>query len=162
MDKLWAPWRINYIKNIKKEKGCLLCRIAGDKKRDKENLVFLRTKHSFCVLNNFPYNNGHVMICPSSHKKYLKQLTREEVLDLIDLLIRAQGILEKALSPQGFNIGVNVGKVAGAGVDKHLHIHLVPRWMGDTNFMPVISKTRVISQSLNELYRQLKGNARNA
>lgn len=102
------------------------------------------------------------MICPLSHKKDFRQLTKEELLGLIDLLIAAQGILEKTLVPQGFNIGVNIGKVSGAGVDKHLHIHLVPRWIGDTNFMPVISSSRVISQSLTELYRQLKRRAKNA
>ncbi len=162
MDKLWAPWRINYIRNNKREKGCLLCRLGRNKKRDAENLVFLRNIHAFCVLNKFPYNNGHVMICPLSHKKDFRQLTKEELLGLIDLLIVAQGILEKTLVPQGFNIGVNIGKVSGAGVDKHLHIHLVPRWIGDTNFMPVISGSRVISQSLTELYRQLKRRAKNA
>lgn len=162
MDKLWAPWRINYIRNNKKEKGCLLCRMAKAKQRDNENLVFLRKGKAFCVLNKFPYNNGHVMICPLAHKKDLKYLTRGEVSDLIGLLIEAQGLLDKTLSPQGYNIGINIGKVSGAGVDKHLHIHLVPRWVGDTNFMPVISNTRVISQSLTELYRLLKRRAKNA
>lgn len=156
MKKLWAPWRINYIRQNKVERGCLLCKIASDRKRDKENLVFLREKEAFCVLNKFPYNNGHVMICPTAHKKDLKELTGSEILCLASLIIKTQGFLNKALSPQGFNIGINVGRVSGAGIEKHLHVHIVPRWIGDTNFMPVISDTRVISQSLTELYKQLK------
>ena len=162
MDKLWAPWRIKYIQPKKKEKGCLLCKIAKDKANDKKNLVLLRSKSAFCVFNAFPYNNGHMMICPTAHKRRLQQLSRQEILELTDLLVRTQGLLNSCLHPQGYNIGINLGSCAGAGIAKHLHIHLVPRWRGDTNFMPVISKTKVISQSLEELYRELKKRIKNA
>jgi ATP adenylyltransferase len=130
--------------------------MAKQKTQDAKNLVFLRSEYSFGVLNKFPYTNGHAMICPNSHKKELKDLEAVEMLDLLKLLTRVQKRLNKILSPQGYNIGINVGSCAGAGIRKHLHMHLVPRWKGDTNFMPILSGTKVVSQSLKELYRQLK------
>jgi ATP adenylyltransferase len=162
MDKLWAPWRISYIRKSKKEKGCLLCKIVKLKFKDNQNLVVLRSKFSISILNKFPYNNGHLMICPKAHKKDFKQLSQTEILDLMNLLVKSQKLLDAVLSPQGYNIGSNLGTVAGAGIDKHLHIHIVPRWKGDTNFMPVTSKTKVVSQSLEELLRQLRKKIQNA
>lgn len=162
MDKLWAPWRIKYIQQKRKLKGCLLCDIAKDKTRDRKNLVLLRTKKAFCVFNIFPYNNGHMMVSPIAHKRNLKQLAREELLELMHLVVRTQEELDKVLRPQGYNIGINVGACAGAGIDRHLHIHIVPRWKGDVNFMPVISKTKVISESLESLYRKLKKSIKDA
>lgn len=156
MKQLWAPWRIGYVRPKKRYKGCLLCHIAKRKKADRKNLVILRSQLAFCLLNKFPYNNGHIMICPISHKKDLGQLSTEEALDLFELLKQTQALLNKVLSPQGFNVGINLGSRAGAGIDKHLHIHLVPRWKGDTNFMPVISGTKVISESLSELLKNLR------
>ncbi|MBU2541190.1 MAG: HIT domain-containing protein [Candidatus Omnitrophica bacterium] len=156
MENLWAPWRMDYIKPKRKQSGCLLCRIARDKSHDRKNLVFLRTKAAFCVLNKFPYSNGHIMICPNAHKRHLRQLNKEEILQLSSLVIQTQDLLHKVLRPAGYNIGINLGSHAGAGIDKHLHIHLVPRWRGDTNFMPVISKTKVIPQSLDSLFKKLK------
>ncbi len=160
MENLWAPWRMDYIHPKKKQSGCLLCRIAKDKARDRKNLVFLRTKTAFAVLNKFPYNNGHIMICPNTHKRHLKQLREQEILELFNLVTKTQGLLDKALKPAGYNIGINLGSYAGAGIDKHLHIHIVPRWMGDTNFMPVTAKTKVIPQSLNSLLKKLRKNAK--
>lgn len=155
MDKLWAPWRIRYItKNDKKEKGCLFCNIIKEKK-DKQNLIFIRTKESFAVLNLYPYNNGHCMIVPNKHVSDLKKLSRDQKLDLYDLLEDVKELLEKKLKPEGFNIGLNIGRVAGAGIPGHIHIHIVPRWNGDNNFMPTVAGTKVISQSLEQLYEIL-------
>lgn len=150
MDILWAPWREKYIK-IKKSKGCLFCRVAKGKK----NLIFLRSKYFFSMLNLYPYNNGHSIVSPYKHIKDTTSLKKEEILDLIFTLNKTISILNKVLKPQGFNIGINLGRVAGAGVIGHLHIHIVPRWKGDTNFMPLISNSKVISQSLKKLYKSL-------
>lgn len=148
MDKLWAPWRITYIK-AKKAKKCIFC--AGDKKYR----VF-EGDYSSCVLNIFPYNNGHLMIYPHRHVRGLYQLKEFEILDIFKSLNKAKRLLDLALKPQGYNIGINLSEVAGAGIAGHLHIHIVPRWKGDTNFMPVLGNTKVISQSLDELVKILK------
>lgn len=155
MDKLWAPWRIKYVsKKVKQPKGETFSQIFKDK-NDKKNYVFIRFEHSFAVLNIFPYNNGHILIVPNRKVKDLEFLRREEREDLFDLVEEAKSLLEEVLKPEGFNIGINLGKAAGAGIPGHLHIHIVPRWTGDVNFMPVIADTKVISQSLEELYKKL-------
>ena len=153
MDKLWAPWRISYIKG-KRTKGCLFCGV--DKSAKKKDYFVFKTEYSFCLLNIFPYNNGHLMVSPRRHVKDLSYLKDEEMLDLIKALLLAKKLLTKVLKPEGFNIGINVGSVAGAGIPGHLHIHIVPRWKGDTNFMPVLGGTKIISQSLNELHKHLR------
>lgn len=155
MDKLWAPWRIKYIQNIPKTKGCIFCQ-AKKSKNDKKPRVVLRTKYSFVILNTFPYNNGHLMVVPNRHVKNMEDLNDQEILDFNKTLIKIKKSLQKVLKPEGFNIGINLGKSAGAGVEGHLHIHIVPRWRGDTNFMPTLSNTKIVSQSLDELYVQLK------
>ena len=153
--RLWAPWRVGYITAIhKKTAGCVFCRIFNQKK-DSKNYIFKRTKHSFAVLNTFPYNNGHVLIIPNRHVSDLKKLRKEEKEDLYALLEYTKDLIEKILKPTGYNIGLNIGRAAGAGFPGHLHIHMVPRWMGDMNFMPIASDTKVISQSLSELYTKL-------
>ena len=154
MDKLWAPWRIKYL-HQKKTKGCIFCNALGEKK-DAKNFVVLRSTHCYAILNTFPYNNGHIMIVPNQHTKSLDNLNDQELLDVNKTLIKVKSILKKILNPNGFNVGINIGKFAGAGVEKHIHIHLVPRWIGDTNFMPVIADTKLISQSLKDLYTKLK------
>lgn len=154
MNKLWAPWRINYVQG-KKTKGCVFCKILKAKK-DTQNFVLLRSKHCFAVLNKFPYNNGHTLIVTNRHVKSLEQLTDPELLDINKTLILAKSRLKKILKPDGFNVGINIAKAAGAGIVNHIHVHLVPRWIGDTNFMPVTAKTKIISQSLKELTRQFK------
>jgi ATP adenylyltransferase len=154
ISKLWAPWRIGYIKKIKKEKGCLFCRVYPSRD-DKRNFVFLRSRHAFGMLNLYPYNNGHIMIAPVKHVKTLSDLTDPELCDIMACVKKATSALEIILKPDGFNIGINVGRVAGAGIEKHLHIHVVPRWNGDTNFMPTLFNTKVISQSLGSLYDKL-------
>lgn len=152
MDKLWAPWRINYVKN-KKQKKCIFCLSANEKNA---KYVIFKTAYSAAVLNIFPYNNGHIMVSPKRHVKDFSKLRDAEILDLVKSINKAKTLLEKVLKPDGYNIGVNLSKAAGAGIIGHMHVHIVPRWIGDTNFMPVIHNTKIISQSLDELYEQLK------
>jgi len=152
MDKLWAPWRINYIRQ-KKQKKCIFCLPA--EKNGGKHAVF-QTRYSICILNTFPYNNGHLMVSPKRHVRDLRLLKEGEASDLFNAVNRSMALLDKVLKPQGYNIGINLSKVAGAGITGHLHIHIVPRWTGDTNFMPVIHGTKVISQSLDELFKKLK------
>lgn len=151
MDRLWAPWRIKYV-GSKKEKKCIFCQAA---KAKKDNYVLLKTKYSVSILNIFPYNNGHIMVSPLKHTADLDKLTKNEILDLFATLNKSKKILDKVLKPDAYNIGVNLGKSAGAGIAMHLHIHIVPRWHGDTNFMPTLYNTKIISQSLKELYKRL-------
>ncbi len=148
MNKLWAPWRNVFIK-IRKIKGCIFCIKSKDNKNE---FIIKKSRHSFAILNIYPYNNGHIMVSPFRHVKDLKGLNDEELLDIIKLTRDMQKLLEKKLKPHGFNIGINTGKVAGAGYKDHLHIHVVPRWKGDSNFMPVIADSKVMPQSLKELY----------
>jgi ATP adenylyltransferase len=153
MEKLWAPWRINYVSAKTKGKGCIFCKAKKDASGDH---VIFKTKHTIVMLNIYPYNNGHILVAPLRHIRDISQLTQDEVVDIFRSLNRAKGLLRKVLTPQGYNIGLNITRTAGAGIDGHLHIHIVPRWIGDTNFMPVVSNTKVISQSLKELARCLK------
>ncbi len=155
-DQLWAPWRLGYIKGDRPkaesegsvaallpggDAACFLCRaVASD--RDRENLVVQRSQHSVTVLNRYPYNNGHLLVAPRLHKARLEELTEHEHLDAMQVVTRMVGVLERLLSSEGFNVGLNLGRVAGAGVPGHLHWHIVPRWSGDTNFMPVLSCVR--------------------
>src|SRR3989338_8462617 len=155
MEKLWAPWREKYVKKIiKAQKGSIFTRMLKEKK-DKKNYIFIRSRHSFSVLNLYPYNNGHILIVPNRQVFDLSQLRKEERDDLLDLLDTTKELLDQVLHPQGYNIGINLGRVAGAGMPEHLHIHVVPRWRGDVNFMPVTATTKVISQSLDSLYKKL-------
>lgn len=153
MDRLWAPWRINYVKKSAKKKGCIFCR--GIKSKPKGSVI-LKTRYSLGLLNIYPYNNGHLMVAPRRHIRDIVQLKPVEVIDLFESIKNLKKKLDKILRPEGYNIGINIGEVAGAGIPAHLHIHIVPRWKGDTNFMPAISNSKVISQSLKELYRRLK------
>lgn len=152
MNRLWAPWRIRYIK-AKKQKKCIFC---SSLKKEQKNYVIFRTRHSISILNIFPYNNGHTLIAPLRHIPEFTKLKEKEVLDLFQTLNKTKRLLDKVLKPDGYNIGINISKSAGAGVTGHIHIHIVPRWIGDTNFMPVIFDTKIISQSQDELYKQLK------
>lgn len=150
MNRLWAPWRFKYVTG--KLKGCFFCRYVKNRKNDKRNFVLQRTPHSFSLLNLYPYNNGHVMVVPKRHVSDLGLLTGAERADILDLLVATKALFQKVLKPHGFNCGINFGRAAGAGVEDHLHIHLIPRWSGDTNFMPVVGGAKVISQSLQSLY----------
>lgn len=154
MENIWAPWRKEFILS-KKEENCFFCEAIKDN-QDRKNLVLHRGKECFCILNKYPYNSGHLMVAPKMHKDDLSKLSDSEMLELLTLTRDVKDILTKKLKPEGFNLGINFGKVAGAGVEDHIHLHLVPRWKGDTNFMPVIAETKVIPQSLEDLYLELK------
>ncbi|MCM8825875.1 MAG: HIT domain-containing protein [Candidatus Omnitrophica bacterium] len=152
MNLLWAPWRIDYIRK-KKSKKCFLCEFS--KNKNSECLIWKRSL-TLVVINRYPYNNGHLLVAPIKHKKELNQLSENEAIELFDTVKISINILRKTIKPQGFNIGINLGKCAGAGLPGHLHIHIVPRWNGDTNFMPVIASTKIISQSIEQLSKSLK------
>jgi len=154
MDRLWAPWRLSYITTAATQPpgdDCFICRgIHSDD--DRANLIALRTSRSVVILNRFPYNNGHLLVAPVAHRGNLDDLTPEDLLDVMETLRRMVRVLDSAMKPDGYNIGLNLGRVAGAGLPGHIHWHIVPRWNGDTNFMPVLGDTKIISQSLEALY----------
>src|ERR1039457_2303363 len=154
MEMLWAPWRIEYILN-EKPAGCICC-LPAEEVEDRENLVLCRTLRSFAMLNRYPYTNGHLMVSPLRHVGDLNQLTSEEMIDLFMLVRESCNALKSAASPDGINIGMNLGRAAGAGVEEHLHIHIVPRWNGDTNFMAVMADVRVMPENLQASYDRLK------
>jgi ATP adenylyltransferase len=156
MDQLWAPWRLAYVVAAKKpaDDVCFICQGLADKD-DKANLIALRTAASVVVVNRFPYNNGHLLIAPCAHKGKLDEFTAKDLLEVMETLQRMVAVLSDLLQPDGFNVGLNLGRVAGAGLPGHLHWHIVPRWNGDTNFMPVCADVKVIVQSLDTLYDML-------
>jgi len=154
MDRLWAPWRIKYIQAIKKEKKCIFCK--KNIKKLKANFIVKKKKYCFSMLNIYPYNNGHLLVAPYRHISDFALITNEEILEMNDVIKESIAVLKKVLKPAGFNIGVNLGAVSGAGVCEHIHFHIVPRWNGDTNYMSVVSSTKVISESLNDLYVKLR------
>jgi ATP adenylyltransferase len=150
---LWTPWRMQYIEKVDK-KGCIFCNKL--KESDKKAFIIERTEKCFSMLNIYPYNNGHLMVAPKRHVARLDLLSQDELNEIIQLVAKTQKILKIKFKPHGFNIGLNLGRVAGAGVAGHIHFHIVPRWDGDTNFMPVIGNTKVIPQLLEETYKLLK------
>ncbi len=151
---LWAPWRMDYIENPKKEKDVFLNKINSSD--DKQNLVLHRAEFSFVTMNLYPYNNGHLMVVP--YKKYddMTKLNTQVLAEIMCLSQSSMKILKKELKCEGFNFGLNMGKAAGAGIDDHLHFHIVPRWMGDSNFMPVTGHTKIIMENLFDTYDKLK------
>lgn len=153
--QLWAPWRIEYIL-AEKPKGCILCDKPKEN-RDEENYILYRGKEGFILLNTYPYNPGHLMVAAYRHVGNLEDLNPEERREYMDLIIRGVEVLKEAFSPQGFNIGINLGRIAGAGIEDHFHTHIVPRWAGDTNYMPVVADTKVIPVALASTYETLKG-----
>jgi ATP adenylyltransferase len=156
--RIWAPWRLAYVKDASKdnEEDCIFCAkpAQGD---DAENLIVHRGDRAFVILNKFPYTNGHLMVAPFDHLARLQEVPPETVAELMRLAQQAMDRLEEVYDPHGYNVGFNQGRVAGAGVEHHIHMHVVPRWGGDTNFMPVIADTRVMPQSLEDSYEALKG-----
>jgi ATP adenylyltransferase len=169
IERLWAPWRLEYVAAVDRprdtsvaaadllpgaDRDCFLCRAAagGD---DRANLVVDRFSGTICLLNRFPYNNGHLLVAPARHRGGLDDLGDDEHLALIAAIRRATSALQQCMNPEGFNVGLNLGRVAGAGVPGHLHWHIVPRWNGDTNFMPVLAGARVIPQSLDAAWEML-------
>ena len=155
MENIWAPWRIQYILGEKPE-GCILCDKPVENK-DIENYILYRGKNNFIMLNSYPYNPGHLLIAPYRHIANPEDLTEEERNEHFELISRSLGVLKKAFDPGGFNIGANIGKVAGAGIEEHFHSHIVPRWQGDTNYIPVLADLRIIPQALSDTYQMLKG-----
>jgi ATP adenylyltransferase len=152
MKALWAPWRLKYIIGDKEE-GCIFCKKPKEG-NDKDNLILYTGETSFIIMNRYPYSNGHLMTVPYKHTNNFSDLTREEKLELMDLTAKCIDILQ-VIKPEGFNIGMNLGKTGGAGIDDHLHFHIVPRWSGDTNFMPVIGDVRVMPEYLEDTYETL-------
>jgi ATP adenylyltransferase len=151
--QLWAPWRLEYIKSANEESGCLFCdAAAGD---DEERLVLRRGRHAIVMLNKFPYSSGHFMVAPVRHVGEFAELEDDEVVELHRLASAGMGALAETYAPQGYNVGWNLGRIAGAGVVDHVHLHVVPRWAGDTNFMPVLADTKVLPEHLEETRRKL-------
>ena len=160
---LWAPWRIRYVQGLDKEplsaknkSSCFICHNFEHPQDDDKNLVLWRTEKNIVILNRYPYNNGHLLIAPVRHIPDINDADDIEMLEMIKLIRESQKALSQAIKPHGFNVGMNFGRCAGAGLPGHLHIHVVPRWDGDTNFMAVCSDTDVISQSLTDLLELLK------
>lgn len=153
METLWAPWRMAYLEKARPP-SCLFCETPATE-QDEKNLVLYRGKCVFILMNLYPYNTGHVMVAPYRHVDDLGTLSGEEQLELIQEAARSTRLLRETMNPDGFNLGMNLGKVAGAGIEDHLHLHIVPRWNGDTNFMPVVGGTKVIPEGLAATYRKL-------
>jgi len=157
-ERIWAPWRLEYVKDAAKdvEDECIFCAKPADED-DEANLIVHRGGRCFVILNKYPYTNGHLMVAPFEHLATIQELDAATVGELMALAQRAMSVLEDEYSPHGYNVGFNQGRVAGAGLEHHIHLHVVPRWGGDTNFMPVIADTRVMAQTLEQTYAALRG-----
>ncbi|MEM2207909.1 MAG: HIT domain-containing protein [Sulfolobales archaeon] len=156
---LWAPWRMSYIRRASETSVCLFCKAAASEDEE-ENLVLLRTHYSLAMLNAYPYNTAHVMIAPKRHVARIEMLHDHEVVDLFNLAREVIRAIDEEYKPDGYNVGVNIGKVAGAGVEAHIHVHIVPRWLGDTNFMPVVAETKVVPEDLKTTLARIKSRLR--
>jgi ATP adenylyltransferase len=155
MRNLFAPWRMAYI-GAPQQPGCLFCRsFEASPDDDRENLVVHREAQALAMMNRFPYNNGHLMVAPRAHEGSLTGLDDEQLLAVMRLTRRSIGVLEDVMTPEAFNVGVNIGRVAGAGIPDHVHVHVVPRWNGDTNFMPVLGEVKVINEHLEATWEKL-------
>ncbi len=159
MKRLFSPWRSQYIASFKNEKPrkgkSLFTRILHDK-NDKKNFVLLRKKHCFVVMNLYPYNSGHLMVVPYRQTRDMSDITAEEFAEIMQVAAEMMKILKILMKPHGFNFGANIGRVAGAGIDDHIHFHIVPRWNGDTNFMPVLGEIKVVSEEMKKMYKDIK------
>jgi ATP adenylyltransferase len=154
MDRLWAPWRLSYVTAAQlPATDCIFCDASAGREID---LVVLRASHAYVILNLYPYNNGHLMVVPNRHLASLEALTRDEQTELMQLTRLSEMALHEAYRPQGINVGINLGRAAGAGIENHLHIHLVPRWSGDTNFMTAVGETRVLPEELGATAARLR------
>jgi ATP adenylyltransferase len=151
--QLWAPWRLEYIQGADEQEGCVFCRAAGES--DEEALVVHRGESALVLLNKYPYASGHLMVAPHRHEAEFGELAAEEVIEVHRLASLGLGALAETMRPQGFNLGWNLGRIAGAGIVDHVHLHVVPRWAGDTNFMPVLSDVKVMPEALEETRRKL-------
>ena len=158
MKNLWSPWRSKYIESFKDEQTdgkCIFCEAIDKDINDMNNLLVHKSKNTIVIMNLYPYNNGHLMIVPKRHISSIEQLNSDESHEMMDEIILAEKVLQKIYSAQGFNVGANLGRAGGAGIEKHIHFHIVPRWNGDTNFMPTIGEVKVISQDLAETKKNL-------
>lgn len=153
MKVIWAPWRMDYILS-QKDKKCIFCELPRED-RDRDNLILYRSKYNFVMMNRYPYNNGHIMVVPYVHVSSLDSLNDEILLDFMKLTRHSIASIRKAFMPEGFNIGINIGKIAGAGMEEHIHLHMVPRWAGDTSFMTVFDDVRVIPEHVLSTYDRL-------
>ena len=154
MNQLWAPWRIEYILGPKPD-TCVFC-LPESTEEDEERLVLHRGGRAFVIMNRYPYNNGHIMVCPFRHVSELTELSREETHEIMDLVQLCSGILKQHFNCEGINVGLNLGKAAGAGIGEHLHFHLVPRWNGDSSFIAVMDDVRTVPQHIRETYKALR------
>lgn len=155
MERLWAPWRMEYINKAAEEPGCFLCQKPRED-NDPANLILHRGESNFIILNTYPYNTGHLMVAPYRHIGDLSLLSEAEAKEHLEMVKLGLKVLAQAMRPEGFNIGMNLGRAAGAGVADHIHTHIVPRWQGDTNFMPIIADTKVLPEMLAATYQKLK------
>ncbi len=155
MKRLWSPWRMKYIEKHEKESGCVFCNSQA-REDNPANLIALRGKNAYVILNLFPYTSGHLMVVPFQHKASIQDLDAETRAEMIELTSQCMDVLQKLYKPHGFNMGANIGEAAGAGVLGHVHIHIVPRWNGDTNFMSTLGETRVLPESLDDTYKRVK------
>jgi ATP adenylyltransferase len=156
MEILWSPWRYDYITKAGKTEGCVFCNILNSSARDEELYILKRAEFNFVILNIYPYTSGHVMVVPYEHVSRLSDADKQSTDELMDLTKRVQAAISKVYRPDGVNIGMNLGKAAGAGVDAHMHMHILPRWVGDVNFMTSIGETRTMPESLGDTYERLK------
>jgi ATP adenylyltransferase len=154
MKVLWAPWRMGYILSEQKNQHCIFCP-GEDRGGDEERLILHMGSRTLVMMNRFPYNNGHLLVAPVKHASGLEQLNNKETMDLLLMVRRSIEILKEVMNPEGFNVGLNLGHVAGAGMEEHMHFHIVPRWKGDTNYMTVLGDVRVIPEHIRETYRKL-------
>ena len=153
MERLWAPWRIKYILGGK-TKGCVFCDLVAER-RDRDNLILYRGEKCFVIMNLYPYNSGHLMVVPYKHRDGLNGLGERDLFDMMKVTQKMLRIFDEVMRPQGYNIGVNQGQVAGAGIYEHVHLHIVPRWLGDCNFMPIVSDSKVINEDIVKTYDKL-------
>lgn len=154
MNQLWAPWRMEYLKDHKPTTDCIFCKFVSEQ-NDKQNLIAHRGTHCFVILNKFPYNNGHVMVVPNEHVPQFDELSETVLKEMNELIKISSKALDQCYKPQGYNLGMNIGEASGAGVKDHLHMHIVPRWNGDTNFMPVLAETKTMPQHISASYEKI-------
>jgi ATP adenylyltransferase len=155
LEIIWTPWRYEYVSSVDEREGCIFCDKAKEE-NDRENLLVHRGERCFAILNLFPYTTGHLMIAPYEHTGTIEKLDPETLTEMMVLAQRCMSAIREIFGPEGFNLGVNISRVAGAGITEHVHLHLVPRWKGDSNFMPVIAETRVLPRTLDDVWLALK------
>ena len=155
MKRLWSPWRMKYIENHGKEEGCIFCNALAQQDNEK-NLIVSRGKKAFVIVNLYPYTSGHIMVAPMAHQPSLELLNPDTRAEMMELVSQAIVVLKQIYKPQAFNVGANIGEAAGAGVPDHVHMHIVPRWNGDTNFMSTLGETRVLPESLEKTYKRIR------